>query len=422
MYTKKGNLALIVLGIFLFQSSFCQENYLPGYIVTLKGDSIQGFIDYRNWANNPGKVSFKDKIDGEQTVYEPLDIQSFEVDNERYVGARVETETSVDLIHELTTNRELQIELATTFLQTIIQGEKSLYYYQISGSKKKNFYILQNGKFELLIMKRYLVGDKVTKSLSINRKYLKQLEDYLGDCPSVQMKLRDTKYERKSIKKLFYAYYDCTQTEAEFQKKIEKMSIEVGVLAGMTLTSLEFEGEFDFIYLRSVDYPPSQNFSAGLFLDLILPRNQRKMSIYNELFFTDYNTKGRYDDFENENIYEFYFTEFGYSYIKVNNMFRYKYPIKDLFMYVNIGISNGWAIREKNKLIEEEKFYFTERITETVALEGARKYEQGYILGLGAKFKKYSFDIRYERANGISTYGNLRSIVRRYYFLLGYQF
>ena len=36
-----------------------QSNYKPGYLVTIKGDTLHGLIDYRQWDNNPGAVAFK---------------------------------------------------------------------------------------------------------------------------------------------------------------------------------------------------------------------------------------------------------------------------------------------------------------------------------------------------------------------------
>jgi hypothetical protein len=39
--------------------SLAQTNYKPGYVVTLKGDTLRGFIDYKEWIKNPKYISFK---------------------------------------------------------------------------------------------------------------------------------------------------------------------------------------------------------------------------------------------------------------------------------------------------------------------------------------------------------------------------
>ncbi len=38
---------------------FAQSNYKPGYIVALNGDTIKGYINYREWDKNPSNVNFK---------------------------------------------------------------------------------------------------------------------------------------------------------------------------------------------------------------------------------------------------------------------------------------------------------------------------------------------------------------------------
>src|ERR1700733_3263657 len=42
--------------------TLAQSNYKPGYVVTLKGDTLRGFIDYKGWDSNPTAISFKKAI------------------------------------------------------------------------------------------------------------------------------------------------------------------------------------------------------------------------------------------------------------------------------------------------------------------------------------------------------------------------
>lgn len=39
----------ISLTLSFTQTVFCQTNFQPGYIVQLNGDTLKGWIDYRNW-------------------------------------------------------------------------------------------------------------------------------------------------------------------------------------------------------------------------------------------------------------------------------------------------------------------------------------------------------------------------------------
>ncbi|OFX32448.1 MAG: hypothetical protein A2W90_05595 [Bacteroidetes bacterium GWF2_42_66] len=408
---------LIILSIFIFQTSFCQENYIPGYIVSNR-DTLHGFIDYRNWEGNPDKIFFKEKLNDKKSTYSPMDIKGFSVHDEMYKSAIVKTGISSTEINALELDAELQYAIDTTFLQTIIKGEKSLYFYRNEVGKAQ-FYIKQDSSYVLLIYNKYLKEQDGKTGTAENRKYLGQLSFYFHDCPTIQSKLTSTGYTKKSMENLFLDYYNCAQSKLEFQKKTEKTIAEFGVFAGLSLTSLKFNA---IDYLMNADCDPSANLSAGLFFEVIPPRNQRKWSLNNELIFSSYKIKGLYNDYESENRYTIYHTTIGLSYLKMNNMLRYKYPVGNLFVYLNAGISNGFAISEINTVKKESKIYSSERIDEDVILNEIRKYEQGYILGLGTKYKRYSFEVRYENGNGMSVSSQLKSSSNRFYFLLGCKF
>ena len=152
-----------------------------------------------------------------------------------------------------------------------------------------------------------------------------------------------------------------------------------------------------------------------------MPRNNGKWSIANELNFTSYRVNGYYNDYKSINEYKVSNTSIGFSYIKMINVLRYKYPIDKIFVFLNAGISNALAINKTNYLHQESKFFSQVRIIEDKAIKDVRKYEQGYTFGLGTKFKKYSFEFRLEKSNGMSSYVNLGSSTTKYYFLFGYE-
>ncbi len=52
---------LLVVAVSLLACPFvvAQENFLPGLVVTKSNDTLSGQIDYRNWRNNPARISFR---------------------------------------------------------------------------------------------------------------------------------------------------------------------------------------------------------------------------------------------------------------------------------------------------------------------------------------------------------------------------
>lgn len=411
---------LFLLGTLSCYVSFTQENYIPGYIIKHNKDTIYGLIDYRNWEKNPNSVEFKTGIENKSTSFKPTDITEFGVQDEIYLSGIIKTEVTKLKIDELENDPQLKLKVDTTFLQTLIRGKKELYYYK-NKDGRENFYIKQGSAFELLVYKKYLKLQDGNNIIAENKQYQGQLGLYLNDCSTLHSRLKNTSYKENSLYSLFQYYNQCSPSDISFQKKPKNISTEIGVLAGTSLTSLKFSG-INFEYLINADYNSSINLASGLFFDLVLPRNQGKWSIYNELLFSTYNVTGRYEDYENENQYSTTTTEIGYSYLKINNFVRFKYPVGPLFLYINGGMSNGFAISEKNYKKIESKFYSTEKVVEESALNETRKYEQGFILGTGVKFKNYCFEIRAETGNGMSVYNALNSKTKRYYFLLGYRF
>lgn len=413
---------LTLIGIVLFQISFCQTNFKSGYIIRLNGDTLRGYIDYRSWERNPDIISFKEKMDKTHSLLTPLTIKRFSVSDELYESAIIETDANPDISNDLQQNNETVIKIDTTFLQTMVNGPKSLYYYK-NKLDKIQFYIRQNDAFVLLTHKELLTKDEKGNSLiTENKRYLGQLNFYLQDCPNIQSKLSETSYNKGSLESLFNYYYNNSNSKIQFQKKAEGLGTELGIIAGPSFTSLTFHYSPSYVALTSTNFSKSINFSAGVYLDLLLPRNLKNWSLCNELFFTSYNVNGsyHYDPAVPGNAVAY--ATFGYSYLKLNNIIRFKYLIGNAFIYADAGISNGYAINEVNKRRFEQTINNTLQITYSKALNASTKYEQGFILGLGTKIKKYSFEFRYEKAGAMSNNDNLRSLAIRYYLLLGYKF
>jgi hypothetical protein len=412
--------------ILLFLAASCyfvsnaQKNYVPGYVITKSKDTIRGFIDYRNWQNNPVSISFKTDNDKDPVSFHADKIAEFGIPGEIYVSGIIETEISPLSINKLEPDANLRIETDTAFLQAMFRGKKELYYYK-NKDGRENFYISQNNAFTLLVHKKYLEEQEGKNVIREYNEYIKQLSLYLNDCATIQSVLKNTSYNRKDLFSLFRYYYTCSQSVNTFIKKQEKPFFAIGFLAGGSLTFLKFRSNA-FSRLVNTDFSQSVNPSIGLSFDYVFPKNQGKWSINNELLFSSYHVSGKYTDYKHENQYSIINTEFDYSYLKLNNLVRYKYPIGSAFMFVNAGMSNGIAISEANHRNVFTKFYTDETMEDEPALESARKYEQGLVLGIGIKLKKLSFEIRVEKGNGMSVNSALASSTTRFHLLAGYRF
>jgi hypothetical protein len=414
---KLPKIGLLLILSLLTISSYAQVNFIPGYIISAGNEKINGFIDYRSWEKNPDYVEFRTGIDDNIQRFSPLDIIEFGVDSDVYISAIVETEVSPEDVSKLNFNPNLEIEIDTVFLQTIFNGNKELYYY-MSLEGNTNFYIRQGNEISLLSYKEYFKEtDDTYKSLVENNRYIGQLSLYLNDCPEVQSRLRTIEYTKRSLENLFAYYYKCTGSDPAYEMGEAKAIKEFGLLAGATLSSTKFVTNI-YDYLSEADVDNSINFSGGIFFNVIMPRNLYKVSINNELFFSSYNIVTSYDEERFNHVLTTAW--FDYTYLKINSMVRYKYPIGTASLFFNGGISFGYSIKGTNH--KEANYYNANRIEESLAVEDARKSERAILAGAGVKYNRFSFETRLEIGDGIVSTATLRNYTTRIHFLIGFKF
>lgn len=438
MYNQKNKLILIsAILLFLFKASYSQENYLPGYVISPESDTVRGFIDYQNWNANPDKIFFKKQLINDKITYTHSDIKGFGVSNEIYEQAIVQIEQSKDFTDDMDNNPELILVTDTVFLQSMIQGPKNLYCY-LNKSVKNQYYIKLGSGFQLLYYKRYKQKQTINKNSPVvdenffkkqkyetliisDNRYINQLAAYLAECPNMGDYLKKAEYTSVNLENIFLKYYECTNSNIVFQKKTEVTKFEKRVLAGISVTSLNYEGD-GFIYLTEADFAPSVNFSGGFAFDYILPRNFNRLSFNNELLFSTYKSTGTYIDYTSENEYKKITSTIGLTYLKLNTMIRYALPIGVASLYGNLGVLYGIAFASTNTAIIETKFYSTETVEDEKAMQYMRNRELSFSVGVGTKYKRYSAELRFEGGNGMSDYQNLKSTTKRLYFFLGYRF
>jgi hypothetical protein len=417
LFNRYTQIILSTLFILWFQNAFCQENYIPGYIIRLNGDTLQGLLDYQNWKSNPEKIHFKIMPAQEKMGYTVADINGFGIPGDSYQSAVVQREIRAVNDYEPDRNPALQTMSDTVFLQVLVAGPKSLLYYRnMQGSRQ--FYIRQGPVCELLIYKKYMVSrDEVDKVIE-NRSFVSQLKAYLQDCPSIYSKQNSTVYTQQSLVKLFDSYYACSGNSMAFRKAEEKPRTRFTILAGGAVASLKIKGAED--YMAISDLTKSTNFTTGISFEILLPRNLYRVSVSNELIYTSYMVTGQWLNYSSEDSYVHSTSTLGASYVKMNNLFRYTYPVGKAEVFFDAGISSGLGLKFSNSRLAEIKYYYATDYYEFDAISEPNKYEFGMIAGLGCRYKNLSIEVRYEWGSGITNQKDLSSSTSRVYIFSGY--
>ncbi|MFK7774217.1 MAG: outer membrane beta-barrel protein [Saprospiraceae bacterium] len=392
-----------------------------------KGDTISGYINYQDWGITPKEISFKKEMDKKKTNYSPKEIKAFGVAEDIYRSASVETAWHSDRDRNLDDHSILNLRVDTIFLQALILGEKSLF--QITNnSDVKNFYLLDDHKFSLLKYKKY--KDKIddVNKISEIRTYLTQLRTYFKDCSSIQTKITDTQYTKGSLKKLFSAYYkDCTSQPIEFEKHMGRTEFKFGLTGGGSFSSLKFKRNPSRTnidkFLTDSDFSNSIDLSVGFFMEIRMPLNRKKWSLYNELLFSRFTVDAQYSNFYHEDRYTNYDTKIGLNQLILNSLVRYHILLKNnASIFLNGGLATGLSSFNKNETIQFTKFYSTPTTKTIKPIRNFEPLKIGSAWGIGLKYRKLSTELRYENINENFQAGIYRSSIHKFYLLVGYSF
>ena len=139
----KYSFYLILALLFTSLVSFSQSNYKPGYVISLKGDTIRGYIDYRDWSNNPEEISFKNSLQSQPHTYGLSSINYFSINGiTAYQKFTVRISLDATSTHNINTYRDTSSKMATIFLQILQQG-KIVALYSFADPLKTRFYIAE---------------------------------------------------------------------------------------------------------------------------------------------------------------------------------------------------------------------------------------------------------------------------------------
>ncbi|OJW15319.1 hypothetical protein [Mucilaginibacter sp. 44-25] len=156
--------------LFISFSAFAQSNYQPGYYISLKGDTVRGSVDYREWSTNPESINFKGAGNNAATQrLLPASVRSICIKNIDYYQS-YSGNVSADVLGN-TNGRDTSFTTKSIFLKSIINGDK-LNLYEYRDADKTRYFVAANGQeITELIYRSYQLNDQSIDE----RTYRKQL-------------------------------------------------------------------------------------------------------------------------------------------------------------------------------------------------------------------------------------------------------
>lgn len=274
---------LIIVSLFfvLFPIALqAQSNYKAGYVVTTAGDTLKGRIDYQEWNQTPGSVSFKASVDGEnKQEFDANTARYFEITGleayKRYEGPI--TMNEVD-IRRLSTNRDMRLTTTTVFLKQLHAGENvSLFSY--TDRVKTRYFILEKNDSvpqELYIIKYYVPGsgNKMLTMKSYVGQLLSVASKYTEVTPELKRKVESAAYAAEPLLSIVSKFNG--QSDARITSEMamnNKHRFYAGVAVNRTIVQFHGENGFSNANHNPVSYMPSLVFG----LDGFINRNTQRV-------------------------------------------------------------------------------------------------------------------------------------------------
>lgn len=275
----RSRLSLLLLSFFIPFLLSAQAHYKSGFVVTQPGDTLKGFINYREWNNNPKEIEFKTSLDAaNHQTYTPQDLKSFNIDGyDLYEAFAVPVSMNKVNYREIIDANDTAAVTSTVFLKTLLKGDRvNLYLYR--DKIKERFYLL----------------DKEA-TVPVELKYQVQVKvGAVVDVPIFQQQLNNIaiKYQlyalSQPIQAIAYSKADLlkiarqlnTTHEADFSSKLTKKSkVRFFVGAGINYTVLRYGGE-NLITVDGMTNSGFDKFKEKVITHSYLPRISAGADIY----------------------------------------------------------------------------------------------------------------------------------------------
>lgn len=269
--------AISIITLFISCFSFGQSEFLPGYIINWKNDTIYGELKNYKFNINAQQCIFRKQSDNNPSTYEPADIKAYRFEDGKFYTAK-----NID-----TSNKTL------VFLEFLVEGAFNGYYY-VDKDNVSRYFIEKDGK--LIELK----GGFFRLTASDGREYKAYREWYkntlnllLDDWDEISEETTTMKLNQNSLIDLGkkYSEFKCTDCFV-YQKEKQSFFSNLGISSGYRYSqiNLKIGDSGSTTYEHKISTNP---IIIGLYAKVPLYRlNERTFFVTDiELEFADYERK-----------------------------------------------------------------------------------------------------------------------------------
>ncbi|KAA9340976.1 porin family protein [Adhaeribacter soli] len=390
---------------------FAQKDFRPGYIV-LNSDTVKGFVKYQGDKASVEKCVFKKSLEDQEKRYFPTELNGYGFESGKKFEALI-----------LPVNGGFQ---KSFFLNVLVKGKSSLYFYRDSTDFDRYYLKTDSGLKELKQDIRYEKMKDGRKFKTVDNSYHKVLMEAFTTCPSILERVKKTNFKESALVGIVASFNTCTTPGTSFYVRTPvKSKLSWGPFVGVNSSNLKITGD---IYLSKADsYKSKISYHGGLFFNKTLPKVNEKISIQVEALFTRNKYIATFAEQGNFGRMSNYDITFDISYLNFPLLVRYRAASGKYKPFLNVGIVNGFAIKNKQEEVKTSTFGSSSYTDRNQPFKEFRNYSQALALGIGsyvpmAGAEKLNLELRYEIGNGFSKATQIKTAVNTLSVNLGWQF
>jgi hypothetical protein len=344
-------------------ADFCnaQANFMEGYYVTGRRDTVHGFIMNRSAQANFFSFLFKPTLESKSRPIYPNDAELFNIGN--------------SMVFERHTYKGKDLSELTGFFKVLVRGKLAL----VTNGKR---YFALTSANDLLEVTSYREVSGTTTTNPIGFGTVKAL---MKDCPTTDDAYLSKEYADKNLKSIFVTYNQCIGNQTFVSNDIKaktRFNIGLQLLPSIAWTNAGYP-------MNVAKMGSSRTLAGGLFFSAFVPGTFERLLVMLEANYYQYTGYG-------------YFAGHTQNGFPTNSDIFVKYHALQVPLFVRMGdkffadfgIQNHLTLTSdiswRNELVSAS-YVDTEYRSES---EAPRLWTTGLLIGGGMKFEVVSFPIR----------------------------
>lgn len=367
--------ALVLSLLFFYLSAHAQSDFREGYVITNEGDTLLGYVNYREGLKIFLVCEFRKTPSSESIEYHPEQIRAYRFKDDKLIVSR-------KLVLDENPPKHY-------FMEVLVDGSLTLYQYRdryFVGKADSIEHELTNVRSET-----YINGKRMSKE---SGQFKGILMFMTRDCPEQKKSIETAQFNQREMTTIVENYNDCVGTSISYKAKKAWFIAIPGITSGVNSTSFSYDND-----RIPSDFSNDMTYTVGVDFELKAPRVNEYFSVYTGIFYV----KNKFFSYMEETPYVVVYRHevtLEYSQVKVPITVRYTFPERNITPYFNVGFvpvflkmtENSWrAESERNNIV----------YSEDVSPFTMSKKNAGLMGGIGVKKKmgnKYNLraELRYE--------------------------